>query len=56
MVLASEFLKNKRHGMKDFKLMTVAREVGIEIDEAKLHDATYDIMLTREIYKIISHE
>jgi hypothetical protein len=34
--------------------MTVAKTMGIEIDENKLHDATYDIELTRDIfYRII---
>ena len=54
MVLAAEHLKHKRHLMKDFKLKTVAREVGIVVDETKLHDAVYDVMLTREIYKLIT--
>lgn len=53
MVLASEFLKTIRADMVDFKLKTVARNMGITIDEANLHDAEYDIMLTREIYKKI---
>jgi len=54
MVLASEHLKEKRASMVDFKLKTVAVEMGITIDESKLHDAEYDIQLTREIYyKII---
>lgn len=52
MVLASEHLKEVRNQMVDFKLKTVAKQVGIEIDETKLHNATYDIYLTREIYKI----
>ncbi len=53
-VLASEYLKYKRHLMLDFKLMTVAKEVGLNIDESKLHDAVYDVMLTREIYRLIA--
>ncbi len=40
--------------MKDFKLATVARKLKILVDDAKLHDAYYDIHLTREIYKKIS--
>jgi len=56
MVLASEFLKNKRAGMKDFKLKTVAVEMGIEIDETQLHNALYDVHLTRQIYKIITNK
>jgi DNA polymerase-3 subunit epsilon len=55
MVLASEYLLEKRVGMENFKLMTVARAVGIEIDESKLHDAQYDIELTRTVYKIVTN-
>jgi DNA polymerase III subunit epsilon len=51
MVLAAEKLKYERSKMPDFKLKTVAAFMGIEIDETKLHNATYDIYLTREIYK-----
>jgi len=54
MVLASEALKNKRHTMIDFKLKTVARELGIAVDEGKLHDAAYDIELTRQIYHTLT--
>ena len=56
MVLASEYLKDVRHDMKDFKLKTVAAYLGIEIDETKLHDAQYDIDLTMNIYKIITNK
>lgn len=56
MVLASEYLKEQRHLMVDFKLKTVARQLGIEIDEAKLHDAQYDIELTRSIYLLITNK
>lgn len=49
-VLATPHLFDRRPMMENVKLMTVAREMGIEIDESKLHDATYDIELTREIY------
>ncbi len=55
MVLATEYLLDKRIVMENFKLMTVARAVGIEIDESKLHDAKYDIELTRSIYKIVTN-
>lgn len=50
MVLASAHLLDERRSMPDFKLMTVARKMGIEVDESKLHDALYDIHLTRGIY------
>jgi DNA polymerase III subunit epsilon len=53
MVLATHYLMNRRCKMTDFKLKTVAECFGIEINEARLHDAQYDIYLTREIYNII---
>lgn len=49
MVLASYALKDIRHTMKDFKLHSVAKAFGIIVDKSKLHDATYDLKLTREI-------
>jgi len=54
MVLASEFLKKRRSEMPDFKLKTVASELGFKIDESRLHDAEYDIELTRAIYNLIT--
>lgn len=53
MVLASYYLRKERTKLLDFKLMTVAKHLGIKVDETKLHDATYDIDLTRQIYHII---
>lgn len=54
-VMVTPFLMGVRNDMENFKLMTVAKTMGIEIDENKLHDATYDIELTRDIfYRIIS--
>jgi DNA polymerase-3 subunit epsilon len=54
MVLATEYLKERRHTMIDFKLKTVASEMGLTIDESRLHDAGYDIELTRNIYRLIT--
>ena len=53
MVLATQHLMHERHNMKDFKQETVARALNIELDSSKLHDASYDIWLTKEIYKKI---
>jgi len=50
-VLASQKLLKKRAEMPDFKLNTVCQFMGIEVDGSKLHDASYDIELTRELYK-----
>lgn len=54
MVLASQYLIDRRVNMKDFKLMTVATEVGLVVDESRLHDANYDIELTRAVYRIVT--
>lgn len=50
MVLAAAKLMNERATMINFKLMTVAKQLGIKLDESKLHDAFYDIKITREIH------
>lgn len=50
MVLASDKLKRVRKGMKNFKLHTVAKQVGIKVEEGKLHEAMYDTELTKKIY------
>jgi DNA polymerase-3 subunit epsilon len=49
MILALEKLRHKRAEMDNFKLMTVAKELGIVLNESKLHNAVYDIELTIEI-------
>lgn len=54
MVLATQKLLNERVNMANFKQMTVAKQLGIDVDETKLHDAAYDIDLTRQIYKLCS--
>ena len=50
MVRAGHYLRYRRHHMPNFQLHTVAREFDIEVDETKLHDAGYDVFLTKEIY------
>ena len=51
MVFASFALKEERSRMENFKLSTVAGKMGIPVDEEKLHDATYDIYLTRKVFE-----
>lgn len=53
MVLATVYLMNDREKMENFKLSTVAKQLGIEVDNESLHDAFYDIYLTRAIYDIV---
>ena len=52
-VLASDKLKYERAEMPHFDLASVARHLGIPVKENSLHDALYDVNLTREIYKIL---
>lgn len=54
MVLASQFLADRRCDMKDFKLATVAEECGVAVQRDALHDALYDIRLTMELYKRVT--
>ena len=44
-------LMAKRHLLENFKLMTVAKFVGVELDETRLHDALYDIEISRNLLK-----
>ena len=54
MVLASQYLIPVRKTMPSFKLKRVAKQLGIKVDEERLHDSMYDIELTREIYQIVT--
>lgn len=55
MVLATNHSLTIRNTMIDFKLKTVASHFGITIDPEKLHDAEYDIYLTRSLYYILQN-
>jgi len=50
-VLASHKVMNERHLLTDFKLKTACKHFNIEVDESKLHDAIYDVELTRDLFK-----
>ena len=54
MVLASQYLLERRHTMPSFKLSRVATELGIVFDEEELHDALGDARITREVYRIVT--
>ena len=57
MVLASQYLGEKRSEMENFKLSTVAQFMGINVEAEELHSADYDIALTKAIYdKVTSHQ
>lgn len=50
MVLATPFLCDQRTRMEDFKQKSVAKALGITVDDEKLHNASYDIELCHAIY------
>lgn len=52
--LASQYLLDRRSSMPPFKLKRVALELGIEVNKAELHDASFDVKLTRQIYRIVT--
>lgn len=54
MILAQSYLMDVRHEMSNFKQSTVAAQLGLTVDESKLHDAEYDIDLCMAIYEIVS--
>jgi DNA polymerase III epsilon subunit-like protein len=54
MVLAADYLQEDMPNMVDFKLRTVAQHLGIKLDESKLHDALYDIDITKMVYEIVT--
>lgn len=54
MVLAAEYLKERRPQMPSFKLHRVCTELGIPVDKDRIHESLYDAHLTREIYQIVT--
>ena len=50
MVLATPFLAEQRSQMVNFRQGTVAKALGIPVDDTKLHDALYDIAICKAIY------
>jgi DNA polymerase-3 subunit epsilon len=49
MQVANFVLMKERHLFRDFKQSTVANHLGIKINSEQLHDAIYDIKISREI-------
>ena len=54
LVLASQYLLERRSGMPSFKLHRVATELGIVFDPDLLHSALTDSHLTREVYRRVT--
>ncbi len=54
MTLAGLKLEKVRHELRNFKLKTVAAYLGAKIDHERLHDAEYDIELTRFVFHALN--
>lgn len=54
MVLASAYLATRRPDMENFKLSTVAKTLGVNVNDESLHDAMYDIELTKAVFDIVT--
>ena len=50
MSLAAVLLRDRRYEMRNFKLATVARQIGLSVDEQRTHEAGYDVCLTRDLF------
>jgi DNA polymerase III subunit epsilon len=55
-VLAAMKLRERRAELPDFKQGTVAKALGIEVDDTRLHDALYDIGICRQIFNACTGE
>jgi DNA polymerase-3 subunit epsilon len=50
MLVWAQILQTRRADLSNFKLATVAKYCGINVDDSRLHDSLYDIELTRELW------
>lgn len=50
MLVWAQILQTERAELPNFKLATVAKHCGINVDETRLHDSQYDIDLTRQLW------
>lgn len=53
LVLASTFLADRRAELPNFRLATVADFLGIDTTAGKLHDASFDIFVTKAVFDFI---
>lgn len=52
--IASMLLRDQRKEMENFKLATVCKNLGIPVNETRLHDSKYDLELTIQLYNIVN--
>jgi DNA polymerase III subunit epsilon len=55
MGLAAMHLMSRRASMKDFKLATVAAVLGLDVDDGKMHNARYDVVLMRQMFEYLKN-
>ena len=53
-MLATNYLLDIRPDMDNFKLSTVAATLGVQVDGDSLHNALYDIELTKAVFDIVA--
>lgn len=56
LLLIGYFSMGQRDNLANYKLGTVAKSLGIPIEEEKFHSALYDVKVTREIFNMIRTE
>jgi DNA polymerase III subunit epsilon len=54
--LVAHNLMGEREKLINFKLFQVCKYLGIEVKESELHDALYDIQLTKQLYERITEK
>ena len=50
MAICADSMMNRRANIPNFQLETVAKQMGVTVDPSKLHNAMYDVQLTRELF------
>lgn len=53
MILAAYFLQKERSTMPNFKLESVAKYLGLEVEGEGFHDALSDIKITKEVLEVL---
>ena len=48
---AAEYFLQVRSKLENFKLVTVAKALDMDVDESRLHDSMYDIEITMQMHK-----
>ena len=52
-VMAHAYFLEERAKLPNFKLGTVAEYVGVDVDSGDLHDAFYDVELTKQLFNYL---